>query len=918
MSVPGIPRSGDEASAGPAPRGPASPWSSSVDDVLAELLDDPARGLDVAEAARRLERFGPNTLRAAPRRSAWQVLVAQFRSLLVGLLAAAAVLSAAFGQWVEALAVVVVLVLNAAIGFVTELRAVRSMEALRSLGRVHATVRRGGRLQTVEADALVPGDVVVLEGGDVVTADLRVTQASKLQANESALTGESLPVSKRVAPVAEDAPLAERLSMLYKGTSITRGSGEGVVVATGMSTELGRISQLVAEAEDETTPLERRLNRLGQRLVWVTLAIAGVIAVTGITAGKPWLLILETAIALAVATVPEGLPIIATITLARGMRRMAERNALVNRLSAVETLGATSVIFTDKTGTLTENRMSVASLWLTEGRVVPSEDGDGFVLEGERGGSERLPHLQAALEVAALCNNASAGSEDGHAVGDPLEVALLEAAALGGVHRDALLRSHPEVREVAFDPDSKMMGTLHDARAPGRTDGPRYRVAVKGAPENVLAVCARVADARGSRPLEDEERQAWDRRNAELAGRGLRVLALAGKDATDTGDELYSDLTLLALVALEDPPRRDVRAAIDGCRRAGIRVVMVTGDQAVTAASIGEAVGLTGGRPSVVAGRDMERLLRLDGEHGGEAGRRELFGADILARVSPEQKLELIRRYQAQGAIVAMTGDGVNDAPALKKADIGVAMGRRGTEVAREAADMVLKDDAFGTIVEAVKQGRIIFDNIRAFVLYLLSCNLSEILVIGAASAFGAPLPLLPLQILFLNLVTDVFPALALGAGEGAPHILSRPPRNPEEPVLAARHWRSLSGYALLITGSVLGAFAVALGPMALPRTEAVTVSFLTLAFAQLWHVFDMREPASALLRNEVTRNPWVWGALALCAALLLGAVAVPGAREVLRIAWLGAPAWGLVAGASLAPTVIGQIGKAFGLGRVA
>ena len=877
---------------------------------------DRTRGLDAGEVARRVERFGPNMLREAQRRSGWQVLVAQFRSLLVALLAVAALLSALFGQWVEALAVVVVLVLNAAIGFMTELRAVRSMEALRSLGRVHATVRRDGGLDTVEADALVPGDIVLVEGGDVVTADVRLLQASKLQANESMLTGESLPAGKRAEPVAEDAPLAERACMLYKGTSISRGSGEGVVVATGMQTELGRISQLVAEAEDETTPLERRLDLLGQRLVWVTLGVAVVIALTGLIAGKPWLLILETAIALAVATVPEGLPIIATITLARGMRRMAERNALVNRLSAVETLGATSVIFSDKTGTLTENRMAVAGLWLAEGRARPSEQEDGFTLDGAPADLERLPHLREALEVAALCNNASLGGGSGQGVGDPLEVALLVAAASVGVTRDALLRDQPEVREVAFDPDTKMMGTLHEA-APGGARA-RYRVAVKGAPESVLEACTRVAHAGGERTLDPDERATWEERNRELARSGLRVLTLAGRSEDREDAELYRDLTLLALVGLEDPPRQDVRSAIDGCRRAGIRVVMVTGDQAVTAASIGEAVGLTDGRPKVLAGRDMVRLLGGARTIAGTADDDALFDADILARVSPEQKLELIRRYQERGAIVAMTGDGVNDAPALKKADIGVAMGLRGTEVAREAADMVLKDDAFGTIVEAVKQGRIIFDNIRAFVLYLLSCNLSEILVIGAASALGAPLPLLPLQILFLNLVTDVFPALALGAGDGAPDILARPPRDPAEPVLAARHWRSVSGYALLITVAVLGAFALALGSLGLSRTEAVTVSFLTLAFAQLWHVFDMREPGSPLLVNEITRNPWVWGALALCTALLLVAVALPGARDVLQIAWLDAPSWALVATASLAPTLVGQAGKALGLGRIA
>ena len=911
MSATGAPGAPPEAR---APAAPAAPWAQAGDAVARALGVEPSHGLDADEVARRLERFGPNILREAQRRSSWQVLVAQFRSLLVALLAVAALLSALFGQWVEALAVVVVLALNAAIGFVTELRAVRSMEALRSLGRVHATVRRESGLDTVEADALVPGDIVLVEGGDVVTADVRLLQASKLQANESALTGESLPAGKRAPPVAEDAALAERACMLYKGTSISRGSGEGVVVATGMETELGRISRLVAEAEEETTPLERRLDRLGQRLVWVTLGVAAVIALTGLVAGKPWLLILETAIALAVATVPEGLPIIATITLARGMRRMAERNALVNRLSAVETLGATSVIFSDKTGTLTENRMAVAGLWLAEGRAEPSDREGGFTLDGAPAELERLPHLREALEVAALCNNASLGGAGGQGVGDPLEVALLQAAAHAGVSREALVRARPEVREVAFDPDTKMMGTLHEG-APGQAGG-RFSVAVKGAPESVLEVCTRVAHADGARELGPDERAGWEERNRALARQGLRVLALAGRGEEREGAELYRDLTLLALVGLEDPPRQDVRGAIDGCRRAGIRVVMVTGDQAVTAASIGEAVGLTDGRPKVVAGGDMARLLASGS--GAAASDDALFEADILARVSPEQKLELIRRYQERGAIVAMTGDGVNDAPALKKADIGVAMGLRGTEVAREAADMVLKDDAFGTIVEAVKQGRIIFDNIRAFVLYLLSCNLSEILVIGVASALGAPLPLLPLQILFLNLVTDVFPALALGAGEGAPDILDRRPRDPAEPVLAARHWRSLSGYALLITAAVLGAFALALGPLGLSRTEAVTVSFLTLAFAQLWHVFDMREPGTPLLANEITRNPWVWGALALCTALLLGAVALPGAREVLSIAWLDARSWVVVATASLAPTLLGQAGKALGLGRVA
>ena len=916
MSTSGSTRAPGTVAGGVRPA-PSLPWAVAADAVATGLGVDTAQGLGEDEAAARLARHGPNELRAAPRRSAWRILAAQFQSLLVALLAAAAVVSAAFGQWVEALAVVVVLVLNAAIGFATELRAVRSMEALRQLGRVHAVVRRGGRAMTVEAEALVPGDILLIEGGDVITADVRLTSASKLQADESTLTGESLPVGKSERAVAEDTPLAERDCMLYKGTSISRGSGEGVVVATGMDTELGRISELVAGAGDETTPLEERLNRLGQRLVWITLAVAALIAVSGVVAGKPVLLILETAIALAVATVPEGLPIIATITLARGMRRMAERNALVNRLSAVETLGATSVIFTDKTGTLTENRMAVDGLWLSRGRVAVRREGSGpaFALGGEPLEPGSAPELRAALEAAALCNNASLGERPGRGApagtGDPLEVALLEAAARAGIDRPTLLERQPEAREEAFDPDTKMMATAH-RRAHGDAR-PGYRVAVKGAPESVLAVCTHVAAEDGSRPLDDAARDAWLQRNAELAGSGLRVLALASGDAEDANAELARGLTLLALVALRDPPRSDVGAAIEGCRRAGIRVVMVTGDQPVTAASVARAVGLSPGEPRVVRGADMPALL-----HGDDDARARLMAADVLARVSPEQKLALIRCYQESGAIVAMTGDGVNDAPALKRADIGVAMGERGTEVAREAADMVLKDDRLGTIVEAVRQGRIIFDDIRAFVIYLLSCNLSEILVIGLASAFGAPLPLLPLQILFLNLVTDVFPALALGAGEGTSDVLARKPRDPREPVLAARHWRSLSAYAALITLAVLGAFALSLGPMGYAREPAVTVSFLTLAFAQLWHVFDMREPGSGVWRNQVTQNPWVWGALALCTGLLLAAVAFPGTREVLTLARLDPAAWALVLAASLAPTLLGQAGKALGLGRVA
>lgn len=882
-------------------------YASAVDEVLSELAVDLERGLSETDVRARLARYGPNRLRRILRRSAWEILRDQFRSVLVALLAVAAALSFGFGSWVEGLAILAVLAINGAIGFATELRAVRSMEALRALGSVRATVRRDGRVRDIEATALVPGDVVVLEGGDVVTADLRVVRASKLQADESTLTGESVAVGKGTEPVAIDAPLVERRNMLFKGTAVTRGAAEGVVVATGMQTELGRISQLVESARDEVTPLEQRLDRLGQRLVWVTLLIAGFVAATGIAAGRDWLLIFETAIALAVATVPEGLPIIATLALARGMHRMARRHALVNRLSAVETLGATSIIFTDKTGTLTENRMTVTELALASGAIRVSGEGlsvtGDFEREGRRVEPREDPLLLRALEIGVLCNDASFGP-DQSPVGDPLEVALLVAGLKAGLARASLLERSPERREEAFDPAVKMMATVHDDPAGG------LRVAVKGAPETVLAACRSVLTAEGERTLDDPARGEWERRNREMARRGLRVLGLATRHTGDLHTNVYEDLVFVGLVGLLDPPRSDVRAAIEDCRRAGIRVVMVTGDQVDTARTIAHAVGLVDDEDApVVLGRDL--ATACEGDKQADAR----LDARIFARVSPEQKLQLIAHHQRRGAIVAMTGDGVNDAPALEKADIGVAMGRRGTEVARQAAEIVLRDDAFSTIVAAVQQGRVIFANIRTFVVYLLSCNISEILVVGLASMAHAPLPLLPLQILYLNLVTDVFPALALGVSEGEADAMEHPPRPPGERVLEARHWRAIAVHGAWITMAVLGALGIALGPLGLDERQAVTVSFLTLAWAQIAHVFNMRGAGSGVFSNRITRNPYVWGAIILCVALLWVATYLPGLAALLDIVPPDARGWAVIVGMGLVPLVAGQVFASLGLG---
>lgn len=881
-----------------------TPWAAPGQEVLMGWDVKSAHGLSPEEAVRRKSLHGPNLLREHSQRSNWSLLWGQFKSLIVALLLAAAVVAFAFGDTMEGWAVLVVVLLNTAIGFVTERRAVRSMEALHTLSKVTARVRRGGQESEIPAEDLVPGDIVVVEGGDVVTADLRLFEASRLQVDESTLTGESLPVRKDTEPVPVKAPVADRTSMLYKGTAVTRGAGSGVVVATGMGTELGEISALVAEAEGEATPLEERLEQLGRRLIGVTLAVTALVTLSGSLTGKDLVLMIETGLALAVAAIPEGLPIVATIALAQGMRRMAARNALINRLASVETLGSTSVIFTDKTGTLTENRLTATHLALSAGtfEIDPNGGPDAFRLGGQSIDPLSHPVLRVALKVGVLCNDASMGdpSDDTSLpVGDPLEVALLTAGAKAGLHRRELTLGMPEVREEAFDAEVKMMATFHES------DG-AYLVAAKGAPEAVLAASSRTLTDQGDKEMTHQERSSWLRRNEDLAATGLRVLALAMKSTATSRDLPYQGLVFIGLVGLMDPPRSEVHSALEQCRRAGIEIVMVTGDQAVTALVVGQAVGLVQDQEQrVVLGAEMKPPHLLNREE-----KQELLQSRLFARVSPRQKLDLIELHQRAGHIVAMTGDGVNDAPALKKADIGIAMGMRGTQVAQEAADMVLQDDSFATIVAAVKEGRAIFENIRTFVLYLMSCNVSEVMVVGAASLMGSTLPILPLQILFLNLVTDVFPALALGIGPGNEDLMNRTPRNPEEPVLGRQQWLWIGFYGIAFTGSVLGALLLAEIWLDKDRIQAVTISFLTLAFAQLWHVFNMRSSGSGVFRNEITQNPFVWAALLLCSALILLAVYIPTLAQVLGIRAPDLAGWSLVIGMSLVPLGLGQAGK--------
>jgi Ca2+-transporting ATPase len=870
----------------------SEPHALPVNDVLARLDVAPATGLDSDEVERRVKACGPNAIVSRRKATALALLLHQFKSPVVYLLSAAAALALYFGEFEEGSAIVAVLAVNTLIGFVTELKAARSIEALRALGTRSVRVRRDGHSRLIPADQIVPGDIVILEAGDSISADLRLVEASNIAADESTLTGESVAVDKSTDPVAGDARLAERSSMLFKGTSITRGDGTGVVVATGMNTELGHVSQLVEEAEPGSSPMEKKLARLSGQLVWATIVLTALIAVVGLNTGKDAFLMVEAAIALAVAAIPEGLPIVATLALARGMWRMARQNALIEHLSAVETLGATTVILTDKTGTLTENRMTARRFWVPTGEVEFEPGADGG--PGEPFKLDNDPQLARLLEVAVLCNNATLGGGKGAAdgTGDPMELALLRAGQRAGLEHTVLLDKSPAVQKYAFDNSTNMMATVH-------RHGDRYLFAIKGAPEAVLAASAHIADGDRDTAMDSAAQREWHSRIEHLGHHGLRVLACASKVSANAGEPPYRDLTFLGLIGLEDPARADVPQAIEDCQQAGIHVVMVTGDHAVTARSIGRAVGLGSGEAAVVQGTDLARLSNGDNA--------DLFKVSIFARVSPAEKLALVRRYQSAGAVVAMTGDGVNDAPALRQADIGVAMGLRGTDVAREAAAMILLDDAFPTIVKAVREGRIIFGNIRRFVAYLLSCNLSEVLVVGLAILSTLPLPILPLQILYLNLVTDVFPAFALAMGEGDRDVLKRPPRDPKEPILGRAQWTTIVLHSLALTAATFGALALARLGLDLDSRSVVTVTFLTLAFAQLWHVFNMRHPNAGLIRNEITRNGWVWGALALCTVLLVVPAYWAPMAHVLGLVPPDAAMWAIILGMSLAPLVVMQ-----------
>jgi Ca2+-transporting ATPase len=879
------------------------PWHAIPTAAVLEQTGSGSLGLTETEAAARYATFGPNIFRVVRPRSAWSVLLGQFRSVIVVLLLLAAAVAVVSGDLLDAGAIFAVLVLNVAIGFVTELKAHRAVEALLAMEVTRARVVREGRLRELDAKELVPGDVIEIEAGQMVPADARLLQAAELRTVEASLTGEPLPVDKQVdARLDGEVPLAERATMLYKATSVVAGRGRAVVVATGMTTEVGRIGELVSRVPEEPTPLERKLDALGRRLVAVALVAAALVIWIGISQGISPKELFQTALALAVAAVPEGLPVVGTIAMAVGVRRMARRRALIRHLPVVETLGSATVICTDKTGTLTAGEMTVTVVRLDAREI--SVLGAGFAPYGEfRDGDLRVdpladPGLRAALRICALTSRGDVAERNGTwaAVGDPTEAALAVVARKAGLDRETLLTESPELGEVPFSSERMLMATFH--RAPSGT-----LVCVKGAPRRVLQRCNRVLTAGGEQQLEEEERRRLLGLNSELAGRGLRVLALAQKHAPHPGEEEVQNLTWVGFVGMTDPPAQGVKETISTFRKAGIRTVMLTGDQRLTAERVASDLGLGDIGETILEGHEVDRL-------SGDSLRIATDHAVGYTRVSPEAKLRIIGAYQARGEIVAMLGDGVNDAAALRKADIGVAMGRRGTDMAKEASDLILEDDQFPTIAAAVEEGRVIFDNIRKFVFYLFSCNLAEILVLLGAGVAGLPPPLLPLQILWLNLLTDTVPALALAVEPAEPGIMAQPPRNPREAILSSRLARSIIGYGLLISLCTLGAFGWGLARFPHSQEQAVTMAFMTLAFAQIFHLGNARSALPVLTPARAIANRYALAAVGVTAGLQVLALELPPLARVLGLSPIGTEGWLVVMSLALVPALAGQLIK--------
>lgn len=870
----------------------------SAEETLASLQTGP-EGLNPKEAEERLAQFGPNELRASKRNTALTIFFGQLKNIFVIILLVATVISAILGHGVESLAIAVIVLFAVFLGFIQEYRAERAIDALRQMAAPTASVVRGGNEIDIPARELAPGDIILLHAGDKVPADARLIEAINLQVEEAPLTGESLPVEKHTSPISvEDIAVGDRRNIVYSGTTITYGRGRAVVTETGMETEFGKITGMLQEVEPGKTPLQENLDRVGKSLAKAALVLVTIIVILGVIRGQPVLEMFIFGVALAVAVVPEALPAVITISLALGIQRMVKRNALVRRLPTVETLGSTSVICSDKTGTLTKDEMTVREIYVSGRKITVSGSGyepkGEFFLDKQRNGHySALEHL---LRAAALASDARLIQVDGRwdIKGDPTEGAMVVAAAKAGLQKPELDQLNPRLAEISFTSETKRMTTLH------QMESGEFRAFSKGAPEVILASCSYVMTDRGEEPLDSAGRENILRITQEMADSALRVLAVAAKPTAELQDS-EREMVFLGLLGMIDPPRTEAREAIEICESAGIRPVMITGDHPITARAVARELGLLkhGGR--VVTGAELEVMDET-------ALEQEVDQISVYARVSPAHKLRVVSAWQKRGEVVAMTGDGVNDAPALKKADIGIAMGITGTDVSKEAAAMTLTDDNFSSIVAAVEEGRGIFGNIKKYLMYLLSSNIGEIGLMAGAAFLGIPLPLSAVQILFVNLATDGLPAVALAVDPAEEDLMQRRPRNPRSGIF------SRPVVALMLIGGLwstlanLGLFIWALGSgRSLP--EAMTMTFVSLVLIQFFKAYNYRSDRHSILRKPF-KNGWLNLAVLFDLLILIAVVYLPFLQGPFETFSLTLVDWLIVAAVALTISPILELAK--------
>jgi len=890
----------------------------SAEETARRLGTDLQRGLSQEEAARRLEQFGPNELAEKPRPSFWALLLSQFNNFLIIILLVASVISILLGEFIDAGAIIAIVILNAVLGVIQESKAEEALAALKKMAAPEAHVIRDGHLISIPAREVVPGDLVVLETGNYVPADVRLVESANLRIEEASLTGESVPAKKDAhAILPADAPLGDRQNMAFMSTLVTYGRGRGIVVATGMQTQIGRIAAMIQEVEEEATPLQQKLDQLGRWLGIAALVICGVIFLVGVLRGISVLEMFMTAVSLAIAAVPEGLPAVVTICLALGMQRMVQRHALIRRLPAVETLGSATVICSDKTGTLTQNEMTVVQVWADN--TLLNVTGEGYRPEGEFMDRNEVvdprgyPAVDLLLRGMLLCNDArleaveasdNGGRPSWRIAGDPTEGALVVLAAKAGYWKDEMERLQPRLAEIPFDSGRKRMTTIHP------NERGKYIAFVKGAPDIVLQHATHIYVDGAVRELTDFDRERILEVNASLASNALRVLALAYREldelpAEPTPELVEKDLVFVGLVGMIDPARAEVRDAIRVARQAGIRPVMITGDYPNTAVAIAKDLNLLRPQGKVLTGAELDRI-------SDEEFVRIVEDVDVFARVSPEHKVRIVEALRKRGHIVSMTGDGVNDAPALKRADIGVAMGITGTDVSKQTADMVLTDDNFASIVAAVEEGRIIYSNIRKFVFYLLACNVAEILVIFLATIAGLPMPLTPIHLLMINLLTDGAPALALGVERGDPDIMERPPRPVGEPVINRVMAIGITIQAIADTAITLTAFLIGLRAFPDNLAGAQTMAFATLALSELFRAYTVRSERYSVFTIGIFSNKYMQYAFLTSLAILLTIIYVPPLDPIFNTAFLGWEHWAEILPLVLIPAAAAEITKWF------